>query len=315
MATTAEADAKVANDGDDNQSSYTKESIDINENNDDQTTKVPNQDEETKVPKEMNESNNCKSALVSKTDKDNEEEIESSEKSDENEKRPSDNKNNDVENFDGKIVYNPDGSAYIFETDEDDALLPKLPKQEGRLVDSRKEADNNEDEAENERRSSLPQIANAIYVTRSAAYYSALYGRACAKVLREKLQVSPDAPIVHTYKVYSLRSDEDKSSDQSKSPPPALSELPSAVPVKPILMCFICKLSFGYAKSFETHCAGEHSVDLNEEEKSILSAKNSSAIIQAVGKDKKAIVSFLEPVVRGESAKSSGEEPIEQPVE
>ena len=40
----------------------------------------------------------------------------------------------DVAKFDGKIVYNPDGSAYIIEDcDDDDAL--QLPKQEGSIVE------------------------------------------------------------------------------------------------------------------------------------------------------------------------------------
>ena len=50
---------------------------------------------------------------------------------------------------------------------------------------------------------------------------------------------------------------------------------------KPILMCFICKLSFGFAKSFEGHCTGEHGVELSKEEQEALqSDANCSAIIQ-----------------------------------
>ena len=49
----------------------------------------------------------------------------------------------------------------------------------------------------------------------------------------------------------------------------------SNVPVKPILMCFICKLSFSYAKSFVVHCTTEHNVELTETEKDIF---NSSGI-------------------------------------
>lgn len=43
----------------------------------------------------------------------------------------------DVAKFDGKIVYNPDGSAYIIEDcdllDDEDSL--QLPKQEGSIVE------------------------------------------------------------------------------------------------------------------------------------------------------------------------------------
>ena len=53
---------------------------------------------------------------------------------------------------------------------------------------------------------------------------------------------------------------------------------------KPILMCFICKLSFGFAKSFEGHCTGEHGVELSKEEQEALqSDANCSAIIQGGG--------------------------------
>jgi AT-binding transcription factor 1 len=56
----------------------------------------------------------------------------------------------------------------------------------------------------------------------------------------------------------------------------------STVPVKPILMCFVCKLSFGVSSSFVSHCVGEHNVKLSDEEKVTLSVKNSSAILQLV---------------------------------
>ena len=201
-------------------------------------------------------------------------------------------KKTDVEKFGGKIVYNPDGSAYIIEEDElsDDDSLP-LPKHEGSIVDR-------QGDTPNENISGFPQIANAVYITRSAAYYNALYGQAYAKLLREKMS-APDTPIVHSYRVYSLREGgeqrqarSDETSEQDRNLPNS-----SPVPVKPILMCFICKLSFGYAKSFEGHCASEHNLELTEEERKTLDAKNSSAIIQIVGsKDKQPQISFLEPV-------------------
>ena len=63
-------------------------------------------------------------------------------------------------------------------------------------------------------------------------------------------------------------------------------------------MCFVCKLSFGFATSFVNHCTGEHNITLSEKERSVLDTKNSSAILQLVGKDKDPVVSFLEPVVK-----------------
>ena len=203
------------------------------------------------------------------------------------------NQQTDVEKFGGKIVYNPDGSAYIIEDGDlsEEEALP-LPKQEGSITE--KQDQEGGTPGEGGETPSYPLIANAIYVTRSAAYYNALYGQAYAKILREKMTI-PEAPIVHSYKVYSLRHDLSNREESQNEPP--LVEY-STVPVKPILMCFVCKLSFGFATSFVNHCTGEHNVSLSDKERSILDAKNSSAILQLVGKDKDPVVSFLEPVVK-----------------
>jgi AT-binding transcription factor 1 len=203
----------------------------------------------------------------------------------------------DVEKFGGKIVYNPDGSAYIIEDgdlSEEEALSVPLPTHEGSIVEKRNQ-DHHHQDGEGP---AYPLIANAIYVTRSAAYYNALYGQAYAKILRDKMAM-PEAPIVHSYKVYSLSEvakEASKTSIQAEKEPPLVEY--STVPVKPILMCFVCKLSFGLASSFHSHCTEEHNIQLTEKEKSILDAKNSSALIQLVGKDKEPVLSFLEPVVK-----------------
>ena len=63
-------------------------------------------------------------------------------------------------------------------------------------------------------------------------------------------------------------------------------------------MCFVCKLSFGVSSSFVGHCISEHNIKFTEEEKNTLNVKNSSAIMQLVGKDKEPLVSFLEPVIK-----------------
>ncbi|KAI8426506.1 hypothetical protein MSG28_005320 [Choristoneura fumiferana] len=190
----------------------------------------------------------------------------------------------DVERFDGKIVYNPDGSAYIIEDpelSEGETSLSDLPKIEpGCIVDSR-----NSNIVE--RQLEFPQIASAFYVSRNPSLYGALYGRLAA----ERARARPDAPVMHSYRVFSFRGGKDAPRPQS---PPA--ECPVSVPVKPILMCFICKLSFGYAKSFVAHAQSDHSLSLLDSERDALSRENASAIIQCVGKDKEALVSFLEPV-------------------
>lgn len=73
----------------------------------------------------------------------------------------------------------------------------------------------------------------------------------------------------------------------------------SAVPVKPILMCFLCKLSFGYSSSFVSHCVTEHDIEMTADEKAAFEGQqNVSAIIQTVGKDKAPFLSFLDPMVK-----------------
>ncbi|KAL1129340.1 hypothetical protein AAG570_013868 [Ranatra chinensis] len=99
---------------------------------------------------------------------------------------------------------------------------------------------------------------------------------------------------MHSYRVFTVRDNklgEEKQNNTGKDC--------SSVPVKPILMCFICKLSFGYSKSFVAHAMGDHNLVLRDDEKDILGHKNASAIIQCVGKEKEALVSFLEPVLPG----------------
>ena len=72
----------------------------------------------------------------------------------------------------------------------------------------------------------------------------------------------------------------------------------SNVPVKPILMCFICKLSFSYAKSFVSHVTVEHGVELGESEREVLGSGDTSAILQSVGPARRSLLSILEPVAQ-----------------
>ena len=203
----------------------------------------------------------------------------------------------DVERFDGKIVYNPDGSAYIFDSEmsEDDAVGLDIQPQEGSIVDS---PTNPISETVVP---SLPPMSNAFYVTKnSRAFYNALYGQTLNNLITEKEK--PEVPIVHSYRVISLGdkchnntsdiNDSSPKSDASKFPPLNHSQ----VPIKPILMCFVCKLSFGYVRSFIGHAMGDHNIDITIKEKDLLSSKNVSAILQLAGKDKDLRISFLEPV-------------------
>ena len=231
----------------------------------------------------------------------------------------------DVEKFDGKIVYNPDGSAYIIEdselSEEDATSLADLPQiiGDGCIVDGRG--------VSLSQSFVFPQIANAFYVSRNPSIYNALYGGTAASyaannVLQDK-KIVPEVPIMHSYRVFTVRDNKSGDSDDGKADRSGSGDNEgkktvdksktkqlllqkknekysgkdcSSVPVKPILMCFICKLSFGYAKSFVAHAMGDHNVALLEDEKDILGHKNASAIIQCVGKDKEPLVSFLEPL-------------------
>ena len=126
-----------------------------------------------------------------------------------------------------------------------------MPKQEGCFVEDTREV-SMEDQ-------SYPQIANAFVVSRSSAYYNALYGQAFVKLLQDRNV--PETPVVHSYRVYSVRNRADQEHTvTNKEISTEKHPLPTLVPVKPILMCFICKLSFGEAKSFASHCGDSHSL-------------------------------------------------------
>lgn len=204
----------------------------------------------------------------------------------------------DGESFDGKIIYNPDGSAYIIEGDSDlsdfDSLID-IPQHAGAVVD--KKGDNSSEIP------SLPQIANAFYVPRiPTSVFNSLYSMP---------SVRTKPPIMHSYRVYDVRSGKNKTKsgesqdgnlNADSAHTASLSSTsssartdPLSVPTKPILMCFVCKLSFGFAKSFTAHAVNEHNMALNFEEKEIISRKNASAIIQGIGTEKEPLMSFLEP--------------------
>ncbi|XP_063706502.1 zinc finger protein 2 [Culicoides brevitarsis] len=170
----------------------------------------------------------------------------------------------DVETFQGKIVYNPDGSAYIIDSE-------------------------NESHASESNLIGVPQSNN---------------------------------PKIHSFRVVSAReaavNDVDLLTNNSSSTGNNISVSPekSAVTAKttsskihkPILMCFICKLSFGNTKSFTLHANTEHQVNLQESEKQLLSREYSSAILQR-NNDEKPQLSFLEPLDQQQAAKSTPESP------
>ena len=212
----------------------------------------------------------------------------------------------DGESFDGKIVYNPDGSAYIIECDDsdlDDLDSIDVPKQEGAIVVDRKISCDAVP-------SSFPQIANAFFLSRNPQSFLNNYCTSATNSTKS-LKHSHDAPIMHSYRVYDFRSGSSSLSNSTENHThPSTSALPAlTVPTKPILMCFICKLSFGVSKSFIAHANAEHTMTLSKEEKAAMSQRNASAIIQCVGKDKLALMSFLEPVAVTPVVRSNSSSP------
>ena len=201
----------------------------------------------------------------------------------------------DIEQFQGKIVYNPDGSAYIIEdADYSDDEGLDLPKQAGRIVEKPGLAASVDQ---------FPTIENAIYVAKSKSVNN------YPSYVRAQTSPADNRPSVHSYRVYNYRQ---KSSERPSEPLPAAAQ-PDNIPVKPILMCFICKLSFGNTKAFKNHCKDDHSLEFNDDEGDMLQLENISALVQLVGKDKEPLLSFLEPVVKGHYTLPSDQVPMRSP--
>ncbi|XP_066289436.1 zinc finger homeobox protein 3-like isoform X1 [Branchiostoma lanceolatum] len=229
----------------------------------------------------------------------------------------------DGENFEGEIVYEPDGSAYIIEhpsppeTPNSSSSSPvgsAVPSLGGNLQGL----------------GMYQPLLNAFHIPQTSYGWgfggpgvpNSTYG-ALSKTCN-------DTPIVHSYRVYTLRKEgevrkelESKDGEGSTSTEAkatlkkivrkvavgrehdSLSVSPRDAANKPILMCFLCKLSFGFTKSFRSHATGEHKMVLNEEEEQLLSKKDTSAIIQGVGKSKgPPLLSFLEPMGQPENSES-----------
>ncbi|XP_022091905.1 zinc finger homeobox protein 4-like [Acanthaster planci] len=189
----------------------------------------------------------------------------------------------DIENFEGEIVYRPDGSAYLVDGSE--------------LSDSENAQCGSKDPPSVVRQpltdagnmSAFPGIVNSLHVP---AYMT--IGN-LAQLSMGQLAT----PIVHSFRVYDVRTSKQK--DQLGSETKPREEEPHSISEnaveghgKPILMCFLCKLSFGFAKSFVAHASNEHKLTLNEEERKIMARKGQSAIVQGLGKEKSPLLSFLE---------------------
>lgn len=187
----------------------------------------------------------------------------------------------DVETFEGKIVYNLDGSAYIID-------------------------------AHHANRSGLEYIKNteastSISVTKlplsSQEKKKGYQNIQLYKQTKHEHDYIDDCPVLGRSSVresgatYRYRSSPKIHSFRVVSAQDAHSNCPiqEFKIEKPILMCFICKLSFGNVKTFGLHANTDHRLNLEELDQQLLNSEYSSAIIQR-NMDEKPQISFLQPL-------------------
>uniref|UniRef100_A0A672PJP3 Zinc finger homeobox protein 3-like n=1 Tax=Sinocyclocheilus grahami TaxID=75366 RepID=A0A672PJP3_SINGR len=174
----------------------------------------------------------------------------------EREKADEEEECDDVERPIGEILYQPDGSAYVMET----KLTSGVPS------------------------SSLGAPSSII--------------RACYISSSE----SPTPQIFHVFQLHNLDDIESLAlvTRQSKdSVPDVAGSSETGVTwsglTKPILMCFLCRLSFGRTHSFRAHASRQHNITFSDEEQHLLSFKHTSAILQPAGPGNRPLLCFLEP--------------------
>nr|XP_023646473.1 zinc finger homeobox protein 3 isoform X3 [Paramormyrops kingsleyae] len=211
----------------------------------------------------------------------------------------------DVENLAGEIVYQPDGSAYIVES------LSQLIQSGGGAVPGQLPINSapsagKPGEPASTSPSVYPQIINTFHI---ASSFGKWFG-APDQGFPSTSTLAGLSPVLHSFRVFDVRHKSNKdylNSDGSAKKSCVSKDVPNNVDFskfdglalygkgKPILMCFLCKLSFGYTRSFATHAVHDHRMTLNEDERQLLGHKHTSAIIQGIGKDKEPLISFLEP--------------------
>ncbi|KAJ8336719.1 hypothetical protein SKAU_G00379390 [Synaphobranchus kaupii] len=209
----------------------------------------------------------------------------------------SDQEDSDVEAFDGEIVYQPNGSAFIIK-ESGESIQNSPPGVRALLSPS----------VLLNRQTSVPlfpQVINTFHIASS---------------LRRQLGADPTSPntsslagigpVLHSFRVYDLRhkGDQDGRTGDGASKNSCISKdalngldlsrfdgLVKDGKNKPVLMCFLCRMSFGYVRSFVNHAIQDHRMALNKEEQKVLANKYVSAIIQGIGQDREPLISFLEP--------------------
>ncbi|KAJ8343807.1 hypothetical protein SKAU_G00311360 [Synaphobranchus kaupii] len=230
---------------------------------------------------------------------------EEEEEDEEEEEEEEDDDSADVENLNGEIVYQPDGSAYIVES------LSQLIQSGGGTVpgllpQNTLPGSGRTGEPAGNSSSVYPQIINTFHIASSFRKWFDPSDQGFPNTST----LAGLSPVLHSFRVFDVRHKSNKdylNSDGSAKRSCVSKDVPNNVDFskfdglalygkgKPILMCFLCKLSFGYARSFATHAVHDHRMTLCEDERRILGNKHASAIIQGIGKDKEPLISFLEP--------------------
>ncbi|XP_044316563.1 zinc finger protein 2 isoform X2 [Drosophila rhopaloa] len=189
----------------------------------------------------------------------------------------------DVESFNGKIVYNLDGSAIIIDADNANGSGSASAQSFYALTSTSKKIskvkDLGQEEKEKERLHQHHQEQNE----EQEQERTDLDAGPCVEALKgASYKLSPK---IHSFRVVSAQDANSTCQDQIR-----------AFKIqKPILMCFICKLSFGNVKSFSLHANTEHRLNLEELDQQLLNREYSSAIIQR-NMDEKPQISFLQPL-------------------
>lgn len=217
----------------------------------------------------------------------------------------------DVENLTGEILYQPDGSAYIVES------LSQLIQSGGSMVPgllptNSLTTEGKAGEPAGASSTVYPQIINTFHI---ASSFGKWFGNS-DQGFPNTSTMAGLSPVLHSFRVFDVRHKSNKdylNSDGSAKKSCVSKDVPNNVDFskfdglalygkgKPILMCFLCKLSFGYARSFATHAVHDHHITLCEDERQLLGEKHASAIIQGIGKDKEPLISFLEPKTKSTS--------------
>lgn len=191
----------------------------------------------------------------------------------------------DVETFNGKIVYNLDGSAFIIDAVSANsssrratpttAITPTPPTAKLLAPGTIPSTD----------QKGVKKFLKAVEENKER-----VQGQSLAEADSRHCDSSESwrsSPKVHSFRVVSAQDASTHCQDPCNVSPMHKH--------KPILMCFICKLSFGNINSFSLHASAEHKLNLKELEQQLLKREYSSAIIQR-NMDEKPQISFLQPL-------------------